>query len=137
MTEFDFAAGRHDVAVVTQDAFENCEKEKPISHMTVPPVKIRLNTTGPQYFICTVGDHCRFGQKLSINVVAAGATGGATPGAPGSTPSAGGTTPPTAGGTTTPSGSSGTTTPAGNAASSSLSGATFLVAFVSAVVALF
>ncbi|KAG7551329.1 Phytocyanin domain [Arabidopsis thaliana x Arabidopsis arenosa] len=141
--EFDFAAGRHDVAVVTQDAFENCEKEKPISHMTVPPVKIMLNTTGPQYFICTVGDHCRFGQKLSINVVGAGASGGATPGAggganpaPGSTPSAGGTTPPTAGGTTTPSGSSGTTTPAGNAASS-LGGATFLVAFVSAVVALF
>ncbi|KAG7555914.1 Phytocyanin domain [Arabidopsis suecica] len=128
--EFDFAAGRHDVAVVTQDAFENCEKEKPISHMTVPPVKIMLNTTGPQYFICTVG-------------LGAGASGGATPGAgggatpaPGSTPSAGGTTPPTAGGTTTPSGSSGTTTPAGNAASS-LGGATFLVAFVSAVVALF
>ena len=129
------------MAVVSEAAFENCEKEKPISHMTVPPVKIMLNTTGPQYFICTVGDHCRFGQKLSITVVAAGATGGATPGAgatpaPGSTPSTGGTTPPTAGGTTTPSGSSGTTTPAGNAASS-LGDATFLVAFVSAVVALF
>ncbi|XP_010420862.1 PREDICTED: blue copper protein-like [Camelina sativa] len=148
--EFDFAPERHDVAVVTKDAYENCDKEKPISVMTVPPVKIRLNTTGPQYFICTIGDHCRFGQKLSINVVAAGATGGgATPApgarggaspAPGATPGAGGaTTPPTAGGTTTPSGSSGTTTTpaAGNAAASSLGGATFLVAFVSAVVALF
>lgn len=138
ITEFDFAVGRHDVAVVTKDAFENCEKEKPISHMTTPPVKIMLNTTGPQYFICTVGDHCRFGQKLSINVVGAG--GAATPGAgggaaPGSAP--GGATPTTPAGSTTPTGSSGTTTtPAGNAASS-LDGATFLVAVVSAVVALF
>ncbi|EOA21581.1 hypothetical protein CARUB_v10001991mg [Capsella rubella] len=143
--EFDFAPGRHDVAVVTQDAFDNCDKAKPLSVMSVPPVRIFLNTTGPQHFICTIGDHCRFGQKLSINVVAPGATGGAAPGArggaspapAGSTPSAGGaTTPPTAGGTTTPSGTSGTTTttPAGNAASS-LGGATFLVAFASAVVA--
>nr|1X9R_A Chain A, Umecyanin [Armoracia rusticana]1X9R_B Chain B, Umecyanin [Armoracia rusticana]1X9U_A Chain A, Umecyanin [Armoracia rusticana]1X9U_B Chain B, Umecyanin [Armoracia rusticana] len=80
--EFDFAAGMHDVAVVTKDAFDNCKKENPISHMTTPPVKIMLNTTGPQYYICTVGDHCRVGQKLSINVVGAGgAGGGATPGA--------------------------------------------------------
>lgn len=108
--------------------------------MTMSPVKIMLNTTGPRYFICTVGDHCRFGQKLAIDVVAA--TGGATtPTTPGTTPSTGGTTPTTPGaGTTTPPGSSGTTTtttpPAGSAASS-LGGATFLVAFVSAVVALF
>uniref|UniRef100_A0A1J3H7S1 Blue copper protein n=1 Tax=Noccaea caerulescens TaxID=107243 RepID=A0A1J3H7S1_NOCCA len=138
--EFEFPAGRHDVAVVTKDAYENCDKEKPISHMTMSPVKIMLNTTGPRYFICTVGDHCRFGQKLAIDVVAA--TGGATtPTTPGTTPSTGGTTPTTPGaGTTTPPGSSGTTTtttpPAGSAASS-LGGATFLVAFVSAVVALF
>lgn len=135
------------MAVVTQDAYENCDKEKPLSLMTTPPVKIMLNTTGPQYFICTVADHCRFGQKLSIDVVGAGGRsggGGATPApgsTPGSTPGAGGATPTTPAGTTTPPGSSGTTTttttpPAGNAASS-LGGATCLVAFVSAVVAFF
>ncbi|KAG2300065.1 hypothetical protein Bca52824_036537 [Brassica carinata] len=121
--EFDFTAGRHDVAVVTKDAYENCVREKPLSVMMTPPVKIMLNTTGPQYYICTFGDHCRFGQKLAINVVGAG---GAT------TPAAGGTTPTTPGaGTTT------TTTPTAGSAASSLGGASFLVAFVSAVVALF
>jgi hypothetical protein len=138
--EFEFPAGRHDVAVVTKDAYENCDKEKPISHMTMSPVKIMLNTTGPRYYICTVGDHCRFGQKLAIDVVAA--TGGATtPTTPGTTPGAGGTTPTTPGttpttpgaGTTTPTG---TTTPPAGSAASSLGGATFLLAFVSAAVAL-
>ncbi|ESQ42043.1 hypothetical protein EUTSA_v10014739mg [Eutrema salsugineum] len=138
--EFDFAAGRHDVAVVTKDAYENCEKEKPISHMTIPPVKIMLNTTGPQYFICTVGDHCRFGQKLAIDVVAAGG-GGSRGGSTTPAPGAGGTNSTTPGaGTTTPSGPTGTTTttpPAGSGAASSLGGASVLVAFLSALVALF
>ncbi|KFK26265.1 hypothetical protein AALP_AA8G224600 [Arabis alpina] len=144
--EFEFAAGRHDVAVVTKDAYENCDKEKPISHYTTSPVRIMLNTTGPQYYICTVGDHCRFGQKLAIDVVAAGgrAGGGATPTTPATpgpagstTPAAGGASPTTPAGTTTPPGSSGTTTTTPTGAASSLSSATFLVAFVSAVVALF
>ncbi|CAN8300791.1 unnamed protein product [Cochlearia groenlandica] len=172
--EFEFAAGRHDVAVVTQDAYENCEKEKPISLLTTPPVKIRLNKTGPHYFICTIAEHCRFGQKLAINVVGAGGRGGGgggggggatTPTTPAGSPPGtvggfpptspeAGITPPVSGGATpetgatTPTGSSGTTTrvggssdttttiPAGSGATS-LGGATILVAFVFAIVALF
>ncbi|CAH2072301.1 unnamed protein product [Thlaspi arvense] len=129
--EFDFLAGRHDVALVSKDAYENCEKAKPIRLMTTPPVKIMLNTTGPQYFICTFGDHCRFGQKLAVDVVGAG--GATTPGAGSTTPGAAGTPPTTPGAGTTTT----TTTPPAGSAASSLGGATFLVAFVSAVVALF
>ncbi|KAF8047314.1 hypothetical protein N665_3100s0003 [Sinapis alba] len=181
--EFEFDAERHDVAIVTADEYENCEKETPLSLIKTSPAKIMLNDTGPQYFICTSGDHCRFGQKLTVNVVddasgpgghSAGATppapGGATTPAPGgaaTTPTSGGattpasssgggattpapsgatapgaegTSPPTPGaGTTGPTGSSETTTPAPaeSTASSLGGGASFMVAFVSAVVALF
>ncbi|CAN8252427.1 unnamed protein product [Cochlearia groenlandica] len=118
--EFEFAAGRHDVAEVTKEAYEKCDKAKPISHMTMSPVKIMLNITGPRYFICTVADHCRFGQKLAIDVV--GATAGATPGA-------------TPAGTTTTTTT--TTKPSSGNVVSSLSGVTFLVGFVYVIVALF
>ena len=171
--DFEFDADRHDVAIVTADEYENCEKETPLSLIKTSPAKIMLNDTGPIYFICTVADHCRFGQKLTVNVVddASGSPGGhsggeiASPPGPGgaTTPAPGGATTPASGGATTPApsgatapgaegtsptspgagttaptGSSETTTPApAESTASSLGGASFMVAFVSAVVALF
>ncbi|RID73744.1 hypothetical protein BRARA_B00874 [Brassica rapa] len=178
--DFEFDAERHDVAIVTADEYENCEKETPLSLIKTSPAKIMLNDTGPIYFICTSADHCRFGQKLTVNVVddASGAGGhsgggGATPPAPGgattptpggaTTPSSGGATTPASGGATTPAPSgatapgsegaspttpgAGTTAPTGSgetaaplpaeSTASSLGGASFMVALVSAAVALF
>ena len=170
--EFEFDAERHDVAIVTADEYENCEKETPLSLIKTSPAKIMLNDSGPIFFMCTVADHCRFGQKLTVNVVDdasgdGGHSGGAvaSPPAPSkaTTPAPGGATTPASGGATTPApsgatapgaegtsptspgagttaptGSSETTTPApAESTASSLGGASFMVAFVSAVVALF
>ncbi|CAH8285645.1 unnamed protein product [Eruca vesicaria subsp. sativa] len=107
--EFDFDAQRHDVAIVTADAYENCEKETPLSIITTSPAKIMLNDTGPIHFICTVADHCRFGQKLTVIVGDEGS--GHSGGAIATPPSTGEATPPAPGGATSPK-SGGATTPA-------------------------
>lgn len=132
-TEFDFDAERHDVAIVTADEYENCEKETPLSLIKTSPAKIMLNDTGPIYFICTAADHCRFGQKLTVNVVddASGSPGGhsggdasATPPAPSkaTTPAPSKATTPASGGATTPA-PSGATAPGAEGTSPTTPGA--------------
>nr|VDC85930.1 unnamed protein product [Brassica rapa] len=120
--DFEFDAERHDVAIVTADEYENCEKETPLSLIKTSPAKIMLNDTGPIYFICTSADHCRFGQKLTVNVVDDASGAGGHSGA----------------GTTAPTGSGETAAPLpAESTASSLGGASFMVALVSAAVALF
>ncbi|KAL5547813.1 hypothetical protein UlMin_003044 [Ulmus minor] len=55
----------HNVANVTKTEYENCTK---ISTVSGSPLTINITSTGNQYFICTVGNHCQRGQKLAINV---------------------------------------------------------------------
>ncbi|KAF5482193.1 hypothetical protein F2P56_002782 [Juglans regia] len=68
---FNFQTGVHDVATVSKAAFDSCDTGTTLSLLTTGPATIELNATGDNYFICTVGQHCSAGQKLSINVKAA------------------------------------------------------------------
>ncbi|MBA0744737.1 hypothetical protein Gogos_007350 [Gossypium gossypioides] len=80
--EFNFTTGQHDVAEVTETAYDNCTTTNPIVRYTTGPASIILNRTGEYHFICTVPGHCAIGQKLSIDV----RTGPSTAPTPGSTP---------------------------------------------------
>ncbi|KAL5539175.1 hypothetical protein UlMin_044789 [Ulmus minor] len=55
----------HNVANVSETEYENCTK---IPTEFGKPLTINITSTGNQYFICTVGNHCQSGQKLAINV---------------------------------------------------------------------
>ncbi|XP_062155394.1 cucumber peeling cupredoxin-like [Alnus glutinosa] len=95
---FNFATGEHDVLRVPKESFDSCSSANPIGDtITTGPVNITLSNAGNHYYICTVGQHCQFGQKLAITV-----SGSPTP----TTPPSPQTTPPT-----TPSPSSGTPAP--------------------------
>ncbi|KAI3711700.1 hypothetical protein L1987_70241 [Smallanthus sonchifolius] len=84
---FNFTTGIHDVAEVSQAAYDPCTTINPISITTTGPATVTLTTAGAHYYICTVGTHCQIGQKLAINV-------SATPAAPATPPPATPTPPP-------------------------------------------
>ncbi|XP_057486513.1 blue copper protein-like [Actinidia eriantha] len=65
---FNFVPGQHDVAKVTKDAFDKCNSTSPISLLTLSPANFTLSTAGEHHFICTFGQHCLGGQKLSVSV---------------------------------------------------------------------
>ncbi|OWM65926.1 umecyanin-like [Punica granatum] len=88
---FNFATGQHDVAHVTQANYNSCEDDSPIQLLTTGPANFTLNATGTYYFICTIGDHCESGQKVTVTV-------GSSSGSPSPTAS-----PPPGNSTTTPS----------------------------------
>ncbi|XP_044471275.1 blue copper protein-like [Mangifera indica] len=71
---FNFAAGRHDVAQVTEAAFNACNSSNPILRETNSPVNVTLSSSGEFYYICTFSGHCSGGQKLRVNVSAAAAS---------------------------------------------------------------
>ncbi|KAK9149624.1 hypothetical protein Scep_008381 [Stephania cephalantha] len=65
---FNFPTNQHDVAEVTKEAFDSCNGTNTISLELNGPARIRLNTSGDHYFICTFNGHCNAGQKLAIRV---------------------------------------------------------------------
>ncbi|KAI9125781.1 hypothetical protein K1719_003199 [Acacia pycnantha] len=65
---FNFATGQHDVAKVTKAAFDACNTGNTIFTLNNGPASVKLNESGEQYYICTVGSHCSLGQKIAINV---------------------------------------------------------------------
>ncbi|KAI8570723.1 hypothetical protein RHMOL_Rhmol01G0058500 [Rhododendron molle] len=75
---FNFVTGAHDVATVTKTSYDSCSSASPIAIQTTGPANVTL-TTGEHYFICTVGQHCANGQKLSVNVPAAAGSPTPTP----------------------------------------------------------
>ncbi|CAI9293371.1 unnamed protein product [Lactuca saligna] len=72
---FNFTTGFHDVTEVSQAAYGPCTIASPINSVTTGPATVILRTPGNHYYICSVGAHCRSGQKLTINVAAAGTAG--------------------------------------------------------------
>ncbi|XP_059286837.1 umecyanin-like [Lycium ferocissimum] len=56
--------GEHTVANVSKEDFEKCTTRNDAQSNS--PVSISISGTGPHYFICTIGKHCSFGQKLNI-----------------------------------------------------------------------
>ncbi|XP_010536254.1 PREDICTED: umecyanin [Tarenaya hassleriana] len=102
--EFEFAEGMHEVSVVNQEGYENCNTENPLDLFQKSPVKYTLNTTGTHFFLCPVGDHCMMGQKLAVTVVGASAGGHTGPTTSAPAPTTHSTAPTTPGSaTTTPS----------------------------------
>ncbi|KAE8674339.1 Blue copper protein [Hibiscus syriacus] len=65
---FNFTTGTHNVAEVTEAAYDSCNAANPISTLSTGPARITLNRTGDHYFICAVPGHCSAGQKLSVEV---------------------------------------------------------------------
>ncbi|XP_054806266.1 umecyanin-like [Prosopis cineraria] len=66
---FNFPAGRHVVAILTQLNFEKCNFTNPIQVLSTGPARVTLGRTGEFYFVCAFTGHCSSGQKLSLNVV--------------------------------------------------------------------
>ncbi|KAL0382899.1 UNVERIFIED_CONTAM: Uclacyanin 1 [Sesamum calycinum] len=93
---FNFTNGAHDVVEVTRAEFDSCNVSTTTTNpITTSPARITLTSAGEHYYICTFTQHCNFGQKLAINVTAAGST--ATPpsgSAPAPAPSSPATPPP-------------------------------------------
>ncbi|XVE54445.1 hypothetical protein DITRI_Ditri03aG0082000 [Diplodiscus trichospermus] len=82
---FNFTTGQHNVAEVTEAAYDSCTTTNPISTQNNGPVGITLNRTGEHYFICTFPGHCSAGQKLNVEVRNGNSTIAPSP-APGSSP---------------------------------------------------
>ncbi|KAK8520442.1 hypothetical protein V6N13_031107 [Hibiscus sabdariffa] len=92
---FNFTTGQHNVAEVTEAAYDACSVANTISTQSSGPARITLNRTGEHYFICAFPSHCSSGQKLSVEVrngtsnsTAPGTPGTTAPGTPGTTPGA-------------------------------------------------
>ncbi|CAK9170953.1 unnamed protein product [Ilex paraguariensis] len=57
----------HNVAKVSKEEFDNCTSSNgPIQ--TTSPANFTIDSNGSSYFICTVNNHCRLGQKLEVTV---------------------------------------------------------------------
>ncbi|KAE8721150.1 glucan endo-1,3-beta-glucosidase 14-like [Hibiscus syriacus] len=68
---FNFTTNEHDVLRVPRASFDQCSDYNPIGNMlTNGPTNVTLNSTGEQYYICTLGRHCEVGQRLAITVLA-------------------------------------------------------------------
>ncbi|XVF48069.1 hypothetical protein PTKIN_Ptkin03bG0161200 [Pterospermum kingtungense] len=63
---FNFTTGRHDVAEVTEAAYDACNITNTISIDLNGPAIITLNRTGDYYFFCAFPNHCSRGQKLKV-----------------------------------------------------------------------
>ncbi|XP_059431376.1 umecyanin-like [Corylus avellana] len=76
---FNFTTGVHDLATVSQVAFDACNTSSNITLTKTGPANFTLNSTGSYYFICTFPQHCSRGQKLAINVTNANSSGTSPP----------------------------------------------------------
>ncbi|PQP98588.1 umecyanin-like isoform X2 [Prunus yedoensis var. nudiflora] len=57
--------GDHYVGPASKEEYDNCTDPGIVFG---PGVKINITSTDTLYFICTVGDHCERGQKVTITV---------------------------------------------------------------------
>ncbi|KAJ8756184.1 hypothetical protein K2173_024731 [Erythroxylum novogranatense] len=87
---FNFRSNEHDVRRVQKTSFDACTSTNTIGDAKMTgPTNITLTSSGEHYYICTIGRHCQFGQKLAITV-SSGTSGGIPPSttpAPPTTPS--------------------------------------------------
>ncbi|KAK1403524.1 Cucumber peeling cupredoxin [Heracleum sosnowskyi] len=91
---FNFTTGAHTAAQVKKAAYDACTTTNPIAVWTTGPSSVKLTSTGPHYYICTIPSHCNpLGQKVTINVVSAAATSPASAPSPTVTSSTGAPTP--------------------------------------------
>ncbi|KAK2991914.1 hypothetical protein RJ640_006091 [Escallonia rubra] len=61
--------GTHNVAKVTKEDYDNCNSTNVLgSIQTTSPANFTLDINGSNYFICTVGNHCSRGQKVTATI---------------------------------------------------------------------
>ncbi|KAL7604822.1 hypothetical protein Lser_V15G16406 [Lactuca serriola] len=65
---FNFVDGFHNVAEVTNEAYDNCDTQNLISIQSTSPARFTINNVDNHYYICTVGLHCKSFLKLAIRV---------------------------------------------------------------------
>lgn len=65
---FKFTTGEHDVAKVTEAAYNACSSADTILTRSTGPARITLNSIGDHHFTCTFADHCAECQKLRVEV---------------------------------------------------------------------
>ncbi|KAK4359439.1 hypothetical protein RND71_021668 [Anisodus tanguticus] len=74
---FKFTTNNHDVQEVSISSFKECSTDNAVGEsITTGPANVTLESPGDHYYICTMGKHCKAGQKLAITV-----SGTDTPGA--------------------------------------------------------
>ncbi|XP_059431621.1 umecyanin-like [Corylus avellana] len=58
-----------DVVEVTEDKYNNCSTTTPIGAIKkTSPANFTLTSNATRYFICTVDNHCKLGQKVTIRI---------------------------------------------------------------------
>ncbi|KAI9110268.1 hypothetical protein K1719_018710 [Acacia pycnantha] len=72
---FEFTTNEHDVVEVPKESYDSCSESNKIGNkIVIGPYNHTLNTTGNHYFICSIGQHCNRGQKLTVNVISGSST---------------------------------------------------------------
>ncbi|CAN8273292.1 unnamed protein product [Cochlearia groenlandica] len=66
---FRYEANKDSVLQVTREAYEKCNTTSPKASYTDGNTKVKLDRTGPVYFISGIEGHCLNGQKLRLIVV--------------------------------------------------------------------
>ncbi|XP_006284591.2 early nodulin-like protein 1 [Capsella rubella] len=66
---FRYEAGKDSVLQVTREAYEKCNTTSPKASYSDGNTKVKLDQSGPVYFISGTEGHCQKGQKLRLVVV--------------------------------------------------------------------
>ncbi|XP_010417263.1 PREDICTED: early nodulin-like protein 1 [Camelina sativa] len=66
---FRYEAGKDSVLEVTKEAYNSCNTTNPLANYTDGETKVKLDRSGPFYFISGANGHCEKGQKLSLVVI--------------------------------------------------------------------
>ncbi|KAH0448934.1 hypothetical protein IEQ34_022734 [Dendrobium chrysotoxum] len=65
---FRFDTGLYDVKQVSRREFENCSAENAFRTFEIGPATVSLIEEGMHYFICSFGNYCFLGLKVSVQV---------------------------------------------------------------------
>ncbi|KAK8962757.1 Blue copper protein [Platanthera guangdongensis] len=63
---FRFETGMSDVVQVSRREFESCSSDNVFRSFDLGPATVALVEEGILYFICSYGNHCFLGQKVSV-----------------------------------------------------------------------
>ncbi|KAG7567661.1 Phytocyanin domain [Arabidopsis thaliana x Arabidopsis arenosa] len=66
---FRYESGKDSVLEVTKEAYNSCNTTNPLANYTDGETKVKLDRSGPFYFISGANGHCEKGQKLSLVVI--------------------------------------------------------------------
>ncbi|VVB08951.1 unnamed protein product [Arabis nemorensis] len=64
---FRYEAGKDSVLEVTRDAYKNCNTTNPLANYTDGGTKVKLDRSGPFYFISGADGHCEYWEINEID----------------------------------------------------------------------